>query len=426
MRSDVLWRVTAFAGCIALLLVIFAAGGMATVREGVVWVSKEARTAAVFFVQSTTPEQMRRKYATVQALGPVTGAGITNAPEKVRVLIVPGHQPETGGTEFGAVYERDIVVDIADALATFLKENSYYDVMVSRTKTAWHPTLQTYFDTHALDIQTFKQSQSLQMQNYLADGSILPEADQVYHNAVSSKAALQLYGINKWTSDNGYDMTLHLHINDYAGRRANVVGKYDGFTIYVPNYQYSNAAASYAVSAAIAARLNAYHATSTLPKEDAGIVSDQELIAIGSNNTADTAALLIEYGYIYEPQFREPSVRTVAIRDYAYQTYLGLQDFFKDPVSPTFGSVSFPYDWNAVNAESGTSGPGVYALQAALHHLGYYPPAGASFSDCPVSGRAGSCTRVAIIAYQSAHGLEATGTLGPRTRAALENDTPSP
>ncbi len=322
------------------------------------------------------------------------------------------------------MYERNVVVDIADDLANLLAQNPHYDVMVARTKSAWNPILQTYFDTHALDISTFMQSQRAQMANYLASGSILPSADQVYHNDTPSLATLQLYGINKWVSDNGYDIVLHLHINDEPGHRARAAGPDTGFAVYVPDIQYSNAVASTAVGEAIAARLNAYHATSTLPVENAGVVPDQQLIAVGSNNSVDSAAVLIEYGYIYEPQFQDASVRPVALADYAYQTYLGLQDFFKDPPSRTYGSQSFPYDWSTVAGTRDEHGPGVYALQTALHYLGYYPPAGKGFSDCPISGTVGTCTRQVLKAYQQANRLGATGTLGPQTRAALSRDLP--
>lgn len=410
MRSSLL-LVTAFAGLTASISVLISAGGAGLL------LSKKFQTASVFFVASITAEQMQNQYNNVS--GNLTSA---TSSEKVRVLIVPGHQPDEGGTQFKNVYERNIVVDLADALALLLEQNSRYDVMVARTKTEWNPILQSYFDTHAPEIEAFRQSQMLQMADHIAQGSILPEADQVYHNSASSHASLQLYGINKWASDNKYDIILHLHINDYAGRRAGRVGRYDGFAVYVPDDQYSNAAASKSVAEAVAARLGAYHATSTLPKEDKGVVEDQELIAIGSNNSLDGAALLIEYGYIYEPQFLKSSVRPLAIADYAYQTYLGLQDFFEDPVPFTFGSVSFPYKWSDVQAEESDSGPGVYALQAALRYLGFYPPRGKSFSECPVSGIAGNCTQLAISEYQSALGLETTGTLGPRTRSALNND----
>jgi len=347
----------------------------------------------------------------------------STATKKIRILIVPGHQPNLGGTVFGGVKERNVVVDIADSLAALLAKDSRYDVMIARTKTAWNPILQSYFDTHALDIQAFRQDQALQTVKGLANGSLKLESDQIYHTTASSQGALQLYGINKWANENNIDITLHLHVNDDDSHSARVAGSYDGFAVYVPDHQYANATASRGLGETIAARLNAYHATSTLPIEDAGVVEDQNLIATGSNNSAKNAALLIEYGYIYEPQFKIAAVRSVAVADYAYQTYLGLQDFFKSKAASPYGSIAFPYAWAKVTAKKNARGPGVYALQAELHYLGYYPPAGKSFNDCPVSGMSGACTRAAIKAYQSARGLETTGLLGPQTRAALSRDT---
>lgn len=430
MRNELIWF-AAYTGCVSSLVIFFAFGGITPLRAGTVWIGGQAQSAAVFFVQSITAVQIQNDYYSAQVSIPATAVknaskAIPTSTKKVHILIVPGHQPDSGGTEFGGVKERDVASDIADALAGLLSQNSHYEVMVSRSKTAWNPILQDYFDTNAPDIETFMQSLKLQMQNHLADGSILPAADQVYHDTAPSNATFQLYGINKWTSDNSYDITLHLHINDDSDHRAEVAGDYSGFAVYVPDHQYSNAEASHAIGEAIAARLNAYHATSTLPKEDAGVVEDQELIAIGSNNSASDAALLIEYGYIYEPQFQEPSIRPVAVADYAYQTYLGLQDFFKDPVTSTFGSISFPYDWTKVTGTTKGKGPGVYALQEALHYLGYYPPKGKSFSDCPVSGVVRDCTRASIKEYQSARGLPATGVIGPETSADLFYDTAKP
>ncbi|MFA6502700.1 MAG: peptidoglycan-binding domain-containing protein [Candidatus Paceibacterota bacterium] len=421
MRNELL-PLAVYAGCVASVAIFLNMGGAAPLQNAAAWTTREAGTAAAFFVTSITAAQIQDTYraSSTPAIQTATPA------KRVRVLIVPGHQPDAGGTEFRGVEERDLVVDLADALAGLLSQNPHYEVMVARSKTAWHPILQTYFDTHMLEIETFEQSQKAQMANYLADGSILSDSDQVYHNSAPTKAALELYGINKWASDNEYDITLHLHVNDYAGRRMKFTDAYSGFAVYVPDRQYSNAEASRAIGESVAARLNTYHATSTLPKEDAGVVPDQQLIAIGSNNTADDATLLIEYGYIYEPQFQNASIRQVAIADYAFATYLGLQDFFKDPITATYGSVSFPYDWTKVTVESGERGAGVYALQAALHYLGYYPPAGKSFSDCPVSGVAGSCIRSALKGYQRARGLEAAGVVGPQTREALSRDLAQP
>jgi N-acetylmuramoyl-L-alanine amidase len=359
--------------------------------------------AQAAFKESVTADEIRDRYA----------QGTVN------ILIVPGHQPTEGGTAFHSVYERELVVAIADRLAEFLSQNPRLQVLVARTGEVWHPVLDDYFKSRASAIQTFIRAQIKEMMRQLSRGRIVPQPEQVAHNSASTAAALQLYGLNRFANDYRYDIALHIHLNDYGGRPAGEVGAYDGFTIYIPDHQYSNSEASRAVAEAIASRLNAFHATSTLPIENKGIVEDQDLIAIGSNNTAKNAALLIEYGYIYEPQIQNPITRETALADYAYQTYLGLQDFFRDPVEATLGTVSLPHAFSGVSTHAGSAGSGVYALQAALHLLGSYPAEGQSLSDCPVSGKVGPCTIAALRAYQKKHGLEPTGQLGPQTRKTL-------
>jgi len=419
---------TLVGGVAVLTLTAFLYLQLATVRTTLAELWGGPQPAAVFFVESVDPDQLRNLYQ-ARALA-MTQSASSSAPKekavpsarKIRILIVPGHEPQSGGTEFNGVYERDIVVDIAQHLALLLSANPNYEVMVARGKEAWDSTLETYFETHAGDIDTFRRSQIELMQRHVSDGLILPEADQVYHETAPTEIALHLYGINRWASENHYDIVLHLHINDYGSRRAHAVGKYDGFAVYVPDHQYSNARASREIGESIAARLNAYHATSTVPGESGGTIPDQELIAVGSNNSVDSAGVLIEYGYIYEPQFRHRDVRTIATYDYAYETYLGIQDFFGDPISSRTGFPAFPASWDRVSVSDGEHGKGIYSLQAALRYLGNYPPRGKSLSDCPISGAAGTCTRLAIKQYQEAHGLETTGTLGPLTRKTLSQD----
>lgn len=415
MRKSLLYTVFV-SGTFAVIVILALPGSALQITNEFNRVSAPAKAAAIFFVESITVAQIQNDYHAVS----------TPTEKKVKILIVPGHEPDSGGAEFNGIYERNIVVDIANALADLLRQNPHYEVMVARTKVAWNPILQSYFDTNAAAIQDFRTSQATMMAQYLAQGSVALASDQIGHSTTSTKGALELYGINKWASENHYGITLHLHLNDYSGHPSKAVGKYDGFAVYIPDRQYSNAEASRVIGNALAVRLNAYHATSTLPKEDVGVVPDQQLIAIGSNNSADGASLLIEYGYLYEPQFQHASVRGLAVADYARATYLGLQDFFTDPVSSTYGSAAIPYDWTSVSVSAHEKSPDVYALQSALHHLGYYPPAERSFSECPISGIAGSCTTEALAAYQTARGIDATGTLGPLTRAALTNDLAAP
>lgn len=386
------------------------------------WAKHDAEAAAVFFVESISINQLRLSYASLGG-APTTntsGASQPSQPEKIKILIVPGHEPESGGTEYGGYAERDIVVDIADDLAALLRSNPHYDVTIARSKDAWNPILSDYFNQHAADIAAFRAQQENLMLGYEEAGRIVPEdaMQQIDHHTAADDVALRLYGINKWADENGIDIMLHLHINDYAGRRG--ADGYTGFAVYIPEHQYSNANASRAIGDAVAARLNAYHATSTMPQEAVGVIEDQQLIAIGSNNSADSASVLIEYGYIYERQFRDPAVRALAESEYAYQTYLGLQDFFKDPASSPFGTNVLPTFWSTVPTPRTTS-PDAYALQTALHRAGLYPAPGQSFSDCPITGYFGPCTTAALQSLERGSGVLPTGQLDTATLAQLRS-----
>lgn len=422
MNDDLLW-LTAYAGCVTTIIIFVVSGGILPLQYSAQWIAQEVQTASVFLVPSISAVQIQQQYHEVSVSDPVTGVAMPLPSQRVRIVIVPGHQPTQGGAVFDGVRERDVVVSLAEALAALLAQNPRYDVIVTRTTDAWNPILQTYFDTNGPAIQSFQESLKQYMAQYLTDGSFLPAVDQVYHNTASTDGAQELYGINKWSNENGVAITVHIHLNDDADHRANRAGANSGFAVYIPDYQFANAAASRSVGESIARRLNAYHATSTLPGESSGVVEDQQLIAVGSNNSARDAAVLIEYGYLYEPQFQDAEVRALAVRDYAYATHLGLQDFMKDPVAHSTGSAALPYDWTRVTAKLHEQSADVYALQSALHSLGVYPPQGKSFSDCPISGMMGECTRTALKAYQSSLGLEATGIVGTLTRAALTRDS---
>ncbi len=61
----------------------------------------------------------------------------------------------------------------------------------------------------------------------------------------------------------------------------------------------------------------------------------------------------------------------------------------------------------------GMGGPWVAALQGILHAQGY------NLGPCGVDGDYGSCTRTAVLNYQTRHGLQADGVVGPRTWAEM-------
>jgi hypothetical protein len=82
------------------------------------------------------------------------------------------------------------------------------------------------------------------------------------------------------------------------------------------------------IAESVFSRLSSSFKKSNLPKEDAGIVFDQDLIAVGSYNTLDSAAMLIEYAYIYEQVLHNPQSRPSVLQTYVQKTYEGVNNFF--------------------------------------------------------------------------------------------------
>jgi len=384
--------------------------------------------AAVVTHNPRTVTQLQDKYA----VDVVKGAA------KIRVLLMPGHEPGYGGAEYINIKERELNVALAEQLSSFLVASGKYDVIIPRTNDAWHPTFSSYFQNYWADIVDWQKSHKEESLRRVAHNAsqFVPK---VYHNDAPLNIAYRLYGITKWSNENAIDIAIHIHFNDHPGHRYNEPGQYNGFSIYVPESQYLNSTTTRAIAETVFKRLAKYNPVSDLPGESEGIVDESELIAIGANNTADAASLLIEYAYVYEPQIVNPEMRSVALRDLAYQTYLGLEDFFtvspsaqeriqrmKSPrttsivSTPTaYDTLILPYTWNTQLTENSTYTKDVYALQTALVLDGVYPPINRSKNDCPRTGKIGPCTKEAIKIFQTKYGLESTGTVGPKTLEKL-------
>ena len=370
--------------------------------------------AAVFFQESVTIAQLDQKYK--------------NAPtsqNKINILIVPGHEPNFGGAEFGNVKERDMTVDLGDYLSGFLKKDDHYTVAVTRDKQNWNPVFADYFSKNWDAITAFVANQKTQMQ-ILMDVGLVKTISSVYHATAKPDVALRLYGINKWANENNVDIEIHIHFNDYSRSHANLPGEYTGLTIYVPEHQYSNSTTTRAIATSVLNRLSRYNAVSDMPQENAGVVDDQDLIAVGSNNNADAASMLIEYGYIYEPQFQDPIIRDMTLKDLAYQTYLGLEDFFgvQSQSAVVYDTLMLPYKWqkNFSKNSSKTATTDVFALQSALIIDGEYPIDSQSKNDCPRSGVFGGCTVSALNVFQNKYDIKGeSGFVGTKTRTTLNS-----
>jgi len=341
--------------------------------------------------------------------------------EEIRILIVPGHEPGYGGAVYMGVYEREIVVDIANQLAAELRKDGNVDeVIVARTNTSWHRDLSRYFDRNMKKIERFVEDHKEEMQEKLSKGAVRPlaEGNQVEHSKAPTDVALRLYGINKWANENKIDLVINLHVNDAPDHGPTTPGANSGYAIYIPDPQFGNGKASRPVASAIAERLNDFTATSTLRIENKGVAEDQTLIAVGANNTLEVPTVLIEYGYITESRMLAPALRKPLAADFAHQTYLGLTDFFTGKKPAGNSTKILPYRWSK-DLLVGSTSVDAYALQVALRTLNLYPPTESSLVSCPISGVMNECTQVALKAYQKKENLKETGMLDSRTRASL-------
>ena len=372
--------------------------------------------------------------AAILAHAPVTIADLrsdyTPSPlpgaSKVRVLIVPGHEPDYGGAEYRDLKERDLTVELAQDLRSIFDGDLHYQTFMTRNGQAWYPAFASYFKQDWSDIVAWENAAGKQMSHLIAVGSTTEPAIPMMHNNVPENVALRLYGITKWANENNIGITIHIHFNDDPVHAAGEPGKFSGFAIYVPAELYGNSTTTRALAAAVYKRLAEYNPVSDLPAESTGIVNEPDLIAIGANDTAASASMLIEYSYIYEQQLQDPAIRSIFLKELAYETYLGLQDFFEPSKAAaqalTYDSLVFPHSWAGPVVGKNASSTEVFALQTALINDGEYPPSGMSMNDCPRTGKIGACTTSAIKAFQDKYGItgDIKGVAGPETIYKLD------
>lgn len=350
--------------------------------------------------------------------------GFFKSGQKIKILLIPGHEPGFGGAEYGSLKEREMTVKLAEDLRDYLVHNDRFEVFVSRNNDAWDPIFENYFREEWDNIIQWKNDHKEEMKHLEKIGEYHPVVSNVVHNNAPVDVALRLFGMSKWANDNDIDIVLHIHFNDYPGHGWARPGKYSGFSIYVPEKGYFNSTTTREIASSVFGRLSRYSAISDFPGEKAGIVEDRDLIAVGAYNSVDAPSFLIEYGYIYEPQFANDELRGRAIRDLAFQTFLGLQDFF-DPkrsseIAQPYDTKTLPYVWNRLELSNDDPVSDVFALQTALIVDGSYPPRGKSLNDCPRTGTVGNCTRTALESFQIKNGIvDEKGRVGSKTTEAL-------
>ncbi len=367
--------------------------------------SSPSELLSLVFPETITPEALKSAYAG----------------RRLRVLLVPGHDHEYGGTAYGKITEEQLNVEMARALYDVLKTDPHYEVTTTRDLTTreYIPELQRYLIDNREKI--IKRTSELKTAFYdFVDRGELTLQEGMNHKVAATEVAIRLYGINAWANEQKIDLALHIHFNDYGGRRRGVVGPYNGFAIYVPEGQYANARASKELGLAISNALQQRLPLSDFPQESSPVTEDQSLIAIGAYGSREGGAMLLEYGYIYESQWQSKAVRDLMLPELALKTAEGMKRYF-EPTAGALASKILPATISADLKKSVTPLPDVLRLQTALQREGLYPPAGETLASCPLSAVFGPCTALAVTAFQKKYSIPSTGQVDSATRAQLNS-----
>lgn len=257
-----------------------------------------------------------------------------NATEPVKILLVPGHDNEVWGAQYGNMEEADMNISLATKIYDILKKDKRFQVFITRDKNGYIKEFADYFFNERENIILFKNNAKEKTQDKINDGSFI-EKDNVQHITASQNTAIKLYGINKWANENNIDAIIHIHFNDIPRKTVWQIGKYKGFAIYIPEEQMFNGKESFSLANNIFKQIKKKYLVSDYPKERLGIIPDQKLIALGSNGTlnSDIKSILIEYGYIY--RFGNRIRRHIHYKSMADLTVKGIKDYFFGNLLPS-------------------------------------------------------------------------------------------
>ncbi|MEK7588665.1 MAG: N-acetylmuramoyl-L-alanine amidase [Patescibacteria group bacterium] len=255
-------------------------------------------------------------------------ASIKPEVKKIKILIVPGHDDEVWGAQYGNFKEADMNLRVALELQKNLKKDKRFEVFITRSNGDYNKTFSDYLSKKD-EINLFKETLKKQTAIKVEEGDFVKK-EGVPHVAVNQDTSIKLYGINKWANENDIDAVIHIHFNDYPRKNKWTIGKYKGFVVYVPEIQLLNAKESIRLGEKIFSELKKKYSLSTFPEEKGGLVLDQKLIALGANGSLDqeTKSVLVEYGYIYEKKFRNTKTRRQAYVDMATLTASGIKSYF--------------------------------------------------------------------------------------------------
>jgi len=124
-------------------------------------------SASVFFSDSVTPESLKLAYAEANKI-----KRGRREPEKVKILVVPGHDAQFSGTEHDGLREVELNLELGEKLVALLKQEASFEVHLSQTKVGYTPEFSTYFEENRDKIFAFIQTQKGIMQHFVNTGKI--------------------------------------------------------------------------------------------------------------------------------------------------------------------------------------------------------------------------------------------------------------
>ncbi len=248
---------------------------------------------------------------------------------KIKILIVPGHEPNAGGAdEFKKIKERDLNLQLSEILKKDLSANPSLEVILARDKNGWNKDLENYVETSSTTIMNWVADMKDKMFAKVDAGEMKLINPGMKHNEATSSAVLYLYGTNKWIAENNIDLVLHVHFN--SNPKINGKPIFSGYCMYVPEKQYSNSTSSKIFANYLNEEISKIEKPSTMLQEKNIIIPDQELIATGNYDTLKIPSVAIEYAYIYEPMMLSSTTRNIFIEKSASSTATAVENYISN------------------------------------------------------------------------------------------------
>ena len=104
----------------------------------------------------------------------------------IKILIVPGHDKEIWGAEYGNIKEADMNLNLGTQLFNILKKDKRFEVYITRGKNGYTKEFSDYFSKNKAAIISFKKNAKEENQIKIDSGTFLNKTG-VVHNAVIKK-----------------------------------------------------------------------------------------------------------------------------------------------------------------------------------------------------------------------------------------------